>query len=522
MSADVPPSERVLILTPHGRDAEIACRILADGGISCHPCRDVTHLIAEIEDGAGALIVGTEALPPRAAKQLTDYLDRQPSWSELPVLIFALPGPDKVIPAFDLLQDRHFTILDRPVGVKALISATRAALRWRRRQYDVKRLMEELQSRIHERDKFLAILGHELRNPLGAILLASQMTNDRGLLGEEHVRVIERQSRHLTRLVDDLLDLSRITAGKIVLQRRPVDLREVVAQTLQTLGKSIEARSLLLTTDCDQGPAIVSADPVRLEQIVSNLVTNAIKYTPPGGAIDIRCVEVGDSIELRVRDNGDGISQDRLDSIFGLFTQAENAIGRSQGGMGIGLSLVRTLAALHGGSVSATSEGIGKGSEFVVSLPASSETEATAIRTPQPAPVKTSGEPRRIVLVEDNPDVRMLLQLKLRRLGHQVEAVSTGESGIETIKSFRPHLAVVDIGLPGISGYDVARRVRNEVGNGVFMVALSGFGQPEDKQKAIEAGFDEHITKPADAGQIENLILRAAKPAPDEVPQSLS
>jgi signal transduction histidine kinase/CheY-like chemotaxis protein len=510
--SDTSLSERVLVLTPHGRDAEIACRILADGGIIGAACNDVTELISEIDKGAGALIVGTEALPPKAAKKLTDHLDQQPSWSELPVLIFALPGPDKVIPAFDLLQDRHFTILDRPVGVKALISATRAALRWRRRQYDVRGLMEELENRVHERDKFLAVLGHELRNPLGAILLASQMTDENGYLAEEHVRVIERQSRHLTRLVDDLLDLSRITAGKIVLQTRAIDLREVVALTLQTLEKSIDARSLSLSMDCDRGPAHVIADPVRLEQIVSNLVTNAIKYTPPGGSIEIFCQESGDEIELHVKDNGDGISPDRLDAIFGLFTQAENAIGRSQGGMGIGLSLVRTLVALHGGNVMAKSDGVGRGSEFIVSLPAAKRVDLPLRRDRRVEPQSSPEEPRRIVLVEDNPDVRTLLQLKLRRMGHQVEAVANGESGVEAIKRFRPHLAVVDIGLPGISGYDVARRVRSEDGDGVFLVALSGFGQPEDKQKAIEAGFDEHITKPADAREIENIIRRAGRP----------
>lgn len=510
-------ADRVLLLAPHGRDSEVACRILEQAGIECHICGDMNDLCNEISKGVGALLIATEAVPPGAAQQLTEVLAKQGEWSEIPVLIFALPGPDKIIPAFSPLKDRHFTILDRPVGVKSLISATKSALRWRNRQYEVRTLMEALENRVHERDKFLAILGHELRNPLGAILLASQMVDEGdGRLGGEHARLIERQSRHLTRLVDDLLDLSRVTAGKIVLQRRPVNLIDVIHETLETLQETIRSRELCVTVHPCEFEPIVDGDPVRLEQVIGNLLTNAIKYTPGGGRIDVSCEKLVGAVAMHVKDDGVGIAPDRIGAIFGLFMQAENAIGRAQGGMGIGLSLVRNLVELHGGTVRATSAGVGKGSEFVVVLPASRQEK---IVESKPPPVESiPNVARRIVVVEDNPDVRMLLQLKLQRLGHEVEAVGDGERGIERIETLLPDLAVVDIGLPGMSGYEVAQEVRNRVGDGVFLVALSGFGQPEDKQRALDAGFNEHMTKPADVNDIEQLLRRIPRrteaPAP--------
>lgn len=483
--------------------------------MKCYVCRDVGELCAEIGTGAGLAIIASEAIPPKAAPQLLETLDRQPTWSELPVLLFALPGPERIVPTFGLLGDRHFTILDRPIGVKALISSARGALRWRKRQYQVRGLMEALENRIQERDKFLAILGHELRNPLGAILLASQLIDPGDAASAaDHASLIERQSRHLTRLVDDLLDLSRVTAGKIVLQTTNVDLNAVVDQSLTTLGDMVRVNRHELTFRRAAAPVNVDGDPTRLEQIVSNLLTNAIKYTPPGGEIVVSVEGNSTNAVLKVRDNGLGIEKGRLEHIFGLFTQADHTIGRAQGGMGIGLSLVRNLVELHNGTVSAVSDGPGAGSEFTVTFPIAMP------GTLRPAPVEPRKDEnhvaRSIVVVEDNADVRALLQLKLKRLGHAVETVGDGESGIDKITEVRPDLALVDIGLPGVDGYTVARRVRQAIGENVFLVALSGFGQPEDKKRALEAGFNEHLTKPADVGDIEQLLSRIPEREDDD------
>jgi signal transduction histidine kinase/CheY-like chemotaxis protein len=502
-------SERVLILAPRGRDAPIAARVLLQSGIESCVCTDVRELCREIDAGAGVALVTTEALPLAAVKEIVYALAKQPSWSELPVLVFAAPGLDGAVPTLGPIEARaHITLLDRPVRVKSLISAIRSALLARRRQYQLRNLMTELEERIHERDKFLAILGHELRNPLAAILLASQTVDaaDARLDGE-HAALIERQSRHLTRLVDDLLDLSRVTAGKIVLQRQTVDLDRVVDQAIASLHNISKSQGVALRFMPATRPVLVNGDPVRLEQIVVNLLTNAVKYTLAGGRADIFIEEIGGEARLRVVDTGVGIDASRISSIFGLFMQAENAIGRARGGMGIGLALVRSLVELHGGAVTVESAGIGQGSEFTVTLPLSQPDQRPA-EAPS-APTETGSQASlSILIVEDNSDVRTLMENKLRKLGHAVDGFRDGEDGAHEIASRLPDLALVDLGLPGIDGYEVANRVRSEVGDRVYLVALSGFGQPEDKRRALEAGFDEHITKPADVKALNELLGR--------------
>jgi signal transduction histidine kinase/ActR/RegA family two-component response regulator len=509
-------SERVLLLTPHGRDGEVAAKVLTGAGLETVLCSSMEEVCEEIGLGAGAVLIAVEALGRQAMRTLVECLDEQASWSELPLILFAAPQSDRATPPIDPIDQRaHITILDRPLRTKTLISATRSALRSRRRQYQLRDVMEALENRVQERDKFLAILGHELRNPLGAILLASQMVDDGADgLDLEHVALIERQARHLTHLVDDLLELSRITAGKIVLQRTAVNLGDAVEQSLTTMQESIQNQHHTVTTNLEAVP--VDADPVRLEQIISNLLSNAVKYTPPGGRIAIAVGRRDNNAELRVTDNGVGIAPERLNSIFGLFTQAENAIGRAQGGMGIGLSLVKNLVELHGGRVHAESGGVGQGSSFIVELPLANQVHRRrSVSQPAPAAVPIS-RPRRIVVVEDNADVRTLLQLRLRRFGHQVEVAEDGETGLQRITSNHPEVAILDIGLPGIDGYELASRVREALGDDIYLVALSGFGQPEDKRRARDAGFDEHLTKPVDVKALEELLQRVPDAGEEE------
>ena len=503
-------SERILIVAPTGRDAELMCTHLSASGLDCLACRNLIELSKCVRDGTGAIVITEEALGSDGIRALSHVLTQQPAWSEIPLIV--LTG-DATFSAksrtFEGLESRtNITLIDRPVRIKALVSAAQSALRARRRQYEVRDLMAQLEDRVHERDKFLAILGHELRNPLSAILLASQMTDDDGKLDNEHARLIERQSRHLTQLVNDLLDLSRVVTGKIVLKPQVVDLRDIVRQSLKTLQAAADAQKLTLQADLPADPVRIHADPVRVEQIVANLLTNAIKYTPPGGHIAVRVAGTASEVRLEVKDDGVGIASDRIDRIFEMFAQLDNAIGQAQGGMGIGLALVRNLVELHGGSVEAQSDGVGKGSEFVVRFPpAAAEAFSEVPATPAEPFLEQSGT-RRIVIVEDNDDVRDLLRLKLRRLGHEVTGVGDGEAGLREIIDHRPDLALVDLGLPGLDGFEIARRAREEVGKDIVLVAVSGFGQPDDKRRALEAGFDEHITKPADVRDIETLLVR--------------
>ena len=502
-------SRRVLIVAPVGRDAELMCTHLEAAGVPCSVCADVDEACRELERGAGALMFTEEALTPDTSPRLAHALDLQSAWSDVPMIILsALPSMDTKSRSFGTFGRRtNVTFVDRPVRIQSLVSAAQSALRARERQYQIRELMEKLEDRVHERDRFLAILGHELRNPLGAILLASQMRDDDGRLDGEHAELIERQSKHLTRLVNDLLDLSRVVSGKIVLKRQVIDLADVLRQSFETVTEAATRQNVTVEVRYSMEPLPVFADPLRAAQILTNVISNAVKYTPEGGHVIVALERDGDQALVRVADDGVGIASDRIGTIFELFAQAENAIGRAQGGMGIGLALVRNLLQLHDGTITAESDGLGRGSEFVVRLPIFAGEHVPIAKTFVKAVVQ-DGVPRRIVVIEDNADVRELLRLKLRRLGHQVDAVADGLAGVQAIVNYRPDLALVDIGLPGLDGYEVAARVRHSVGNDVVLVAVSGFGQPEDKRKAMDAGFDEHITKPADVTDIESLLSR--------------
>lgn len=507
-------SDRILVVAPIGRDSELLCAQLQAAGIPCHSTADVFELCEELANGVGAILVTEEALTRDASSWLMATLAKQPPWSEPPIVILSGgPSMEPKVHGFEgLLNRTNITLVDRPVRIKTLVSTAQSALRARQRQYDIRDLMVQLEERVHERDRFLAVLGHELRNPLGAILLASQMTEPDGGLDAEKAQLIERQARHLTRLVNDLLDLSRVAAGKIVLKRQVLDLVSTVNQSVRTAGEAAHRHGIELAVRTPAKPILVDADPVRVDQIVTNILTNAIKYTPEGGHVILDVVEQDGQALIRVTDDGVGIAPERIGAIFELFAQAENAIGRAQGGMGIGLALVRNLVELHEGVITAKSEGIGKGSEFAVMLPLATEERLAEATTNKPAasPRTTPLPVRRIAIVEDNKDVRDLLLLKLRRLGHSVLEASDGISGLRLVVENRPDLALVDLGLPGIDGYQLARAVREQLGQDVVLVAVSGFGQPEDKRRALEAGFDEHITKPADVNDIENLLMRFA------------
>lgn len=505
-------ADRILVVAPIGRDAELMCTRLKAAGLQCEPCDDVGDLCKKIIDGVAAVIATEEAFPPERLHELSKTLSEQPPWSEIPLIILtAAPTLDQKSRSFDKLARRtNVTLLDRPVRIKSLVSAAHSAVRARQRQYDVRDLMRQLEDRIHERDRFLAVLGHELRNPLGAILLAAQMTDADGRLDGEHAHLIERQSRHLTRLVNDLLDLSRVAAGKITLKKNIIDLRQVATQSLEVVRPAAERQRVALNVVNCERPVLVDGDGVRIDQILTNILTNAIKYTPEGGHVTLALRQDGGDGVMEVIDDGVGIAPDRIGRIFELFAQAENAIGRAQGGMGIGLALVRNLVELHGGRVDAVSDGIGKGSRFTVRLPLATGAEHAVAQEPQQEVVydMAAAAARRIVIVEDNNDVRDLLRLRLKKLGHQVLDARDGEEGLRVVLAERPDLALVDLGLPGMDGFEVAKGVRAELGGDVVLVAVSGFGQPDDKRRALEAGFDEHITKPADVKDIETILKR--------------
>jgi PAS domain S-box-containing protein len=356
------------------------------------------------------------------------------------------------------------------------------------------------------RDEFLASLSHELRNPLGAI------TNALGVMDRlvtsndlrKVVGIVGRQTARLTRLVDDLLDVARVTSGQVALQLEPVDLRELAERCVRGILAAGRARDHRLVVE---GESIrVGGDLVRLEQVIGNLLDNALKYTASGGEIRVMTEGVGGDAVLRVRDTGEGIRTEMGLRVFDPFVQEPQALDRSRGGLGLGLALVRQLVELHGGSVSFASRGPGYGSEFTVRLPGLAATAEPATTRTKPAE-PTSRRPRRILIVEDNADAREGLRMLLTFAGHEVETSEDASSGLDKLRTFQPEIALIDIGLPGVDGYALARMARQtpEV-RATYLVALTGYGQDEDRQRALAAGFDAHMTKPVDPAKLCDFI----------------
>ena len=352
------------------------------------------------------------------------------------------------------------------------------------------------------KDDFLAMLGHELRNPLAAIASATEILKRKGATtgASEQARVvIERQVRHLKRLVDDLLDAARVQAGKVTLNRRPVDLAEAVHQAMATLSGPSGFPEHTIAVDAQ--PVGINIDPTRLEQILGNLLTNAVKFTPVGRAIRVGVRAEADTAVLVVEDEGIGISEEALPRIFDLFFQGERTAARSEGGLGIGLTLVKTLTELHGGSVEARTGGAGLGSTFVVRLPRVPVPRVAARRMPPGAAAR-----RRVLVIEDNDDSREMLKTWLALEGHDVLEASNGVEGLKILLGERPDVAFVDIGLPVMDGYEVARTVRRQPDHATRLVALTGYGQAEDRQRSFAAGFDEFVVKPVDPACLSRIL----------------
>ena len=499
--------ERVLVFAPIGRDASLTRDLLARARIAAVVCDADDEVVRRLEDeGAAALMLAEETLTPRAVARLNAYLDAQPAWSDLPILVFSnAEGTLRRINAAVVGRLGNVALLDRPLRPITMISAVQAALRARRRQYA---LRDELRSRelaVQRRDEFLAMLGHELRNPLSAMLMALEALEIGGPDPGKYRGILRRQAQHLARLVDDLLDVSRVTSGKVSLQRAPLDLARLVRRCVASLEAASRDHELVVETRTPARRIAVSGDAVRLEQVVVNLVSNAIKYTPRRGHVLVEVSNEDDQAVLSVSDDGAGLSAELLPRIFELFTQAPETLDRAKGGLGIGLTLVRSLVELHGGSVTAASDGPGRGSRFTVRLPLAAA--AAPVRA-APAP-RRAGVAHEVLIVEDNADSRDTLKVVLEELGHKVEVACDGLEAVERARAAPPEVAVVDIGLPGIDGYEVARRLRAERGRSVYLIALTGYGQPEDRLRAFEAGFDLHFTKPVDLGALGQVLARS-------------
>jgi signal transduction histidine kinase/ActR/RegA family two-component response regulator len=391
-------------------------------------------------------------------------------------------------------------------NVRLLRSLRRHAARQRTAVRESEAARSDAEAASRAKDEFLAMLGHELRNPLAPIQTALQLMRLKGdTFAERERTVIERQVRHLTRLVDDLLDVSRIAQGKVDLRRERIGLADVIAKAIEQASPLIEQRRHALEVHVTREGLDVDGDPVRLAQIVANLLTNAAKYTEPGGLIRLVGERSGDQVIVRVRDTGIGISADMLPRVFDLFAQERQGVERSQGGLGLGLSIVRSLTQMHGGAASAHSEGLGHGSEFVIRLPGSGAGDQPA-SAPPPAALDFARTVR-VLVVDDNEDAADMLVDVLSSKGYPTRRAHDGPAAIRVCLEFKPHVALLDIGLPVMDGYELADRLRQRPGMETLrLYAITGYGQESDRQRARAAGFEQHFVKPLDVDVLDSVL----------------
>jgi PAS domain S-box-containing protein len=412
------------------------------------------------------------------------------------------------ISVFRLGGERHFTGIVRDITER------------KRMEHELQERLRELAEADSQKNEFLAMLAHELRNPLAPMRNALHLLSMPGVPDDTAQRALGmmgRQLNHLIRLVDDLLDVSRIIQGKIELRKQVIDVGSVVHRAVETAQPLIDARRHRLALTVPQTPVFVEGDLLRLAQVVANLLTNAAKYSPPESRIDVSVEQEDGAAVIRVRDEGIGIDADVLPRVFDLFVQADASLARSEGGLGVGLTLVKRLVDMHGGEVAASSAGLGRGSEFSIRLPLVSHDVACGGTEERPARANvTDALRRRVLVVDDNVDAAESIAMILRLSGYDVRCTHDGMTALDAARSYHPHVVVLDIGLPGISGYEVARRLRLDPEfEETPLVAVTGYGQEVDRRRSERAGIDYHLTKPVDPNALQQLL---AQPPPHGKP----
>ncbi len=473
--------------------------------------------VETVADGASALkraraappdlILSDIMMPGMNGYQLLQALRADEVTRGIPVIFLsARAGEESRVEGLSAGADDY---LVKPFSSRELIARISTHLEISRLLIREREARAEAEVANRSKDEFLAMLGHELRNPLAPIVTALQLMRLRGddVLSKERT-VIERQVNHLIRLVDDLLDVSRITRGKVELQRERLELSEIVAKAIEMSSPLIEQRQHVLTVEVPRRGLAIEGDVVRMAQVVANLLNNAAKYTEPHGHITIRGALEGAQVVLRVNDTGIGLSADMLPRVFDLFVQEFQALDRAQGGLGLGLAIVRVLVELHGGTAEAHSEGHGRGSEFVIRLPAAETAEPLAVANATPgAEAVTRPDALRVLIVDDNADAAELLAMSIQLMGHLAEVANDGPSGLKVAARFRPDIALLDIGLPVMDGYELARHLRELPGlSSVRLIAVTGYSQEADRQEAEAAGFEHFLVKPVQLGELHEAL----------------
>jgi signal transduction histidine kinase/CheY-like chemotaxis protein len=527
--------ERVLVLAPTGRDAALTCTILRGEGVTAEECPSVVELCRSITDGAGALIIAEEALPPSAVQLLGRTLDHQPPWSDLPVLVLAGGefSASSVRPLNLLGPLRNIMILDRPVRRLILARTVAVALRARRRQYELRAYLDERATLLEGertaraaaersnrmKDEFLMTVSHELRTPLTAIYGWARMLVT-GQIREEHKRraieAIERNAHAQTQLVNDLLDVSRAISGKVRLEIRAVDLAAVIAAAVDSIQPAADAKGIQVETDFDPAAGAISGDEARLQQVVWNLLSNAIRFTPRDGRVTIRLARRADHAEIVVTDTGTGIDPEFAPYVFDRFRQGDSGTTRQHGGLGLGLAIVRHLVELHGGTVSVESRGVGFGATFRVALPLlvagtgrdrpEPDSDGTAA-LPLPAPKRL--EQLRVLVVDDEPHAVELFAAIVETAGAEARQATSAHEALEVLAAWWPDVLLSDIEMPHHDGYRLMEQVNALAAAGrrsIAAIAVTAHSRPDDRRRAIDAGFNWHLPKPVEPSELVAVI----------------
>ncbi len=489
---------KVVVVTPNASDSHLAEGLLAEHGVHTVSCASLAEVGPLVDPDIGCVVLVEESLVEPDVQGFREMLRAQPPWSDVPLLLIS--ARESSLSALDdgvFPHSGNLTFLQHPLHPVSLFSAVNVALRARQRQLEIRDLLAQRERVVRQKDEFLAMLAHELRNPLAPIRNAAYLLGTLEYSDPLFLKcraMIEKQTRHVTRLLDDLLDVSRLELGKVDLRMQRVNLNEALTAAADACVPLTSARRHAVNLKPWKQPLAVRADPVRLEQAIANLIMNAAKFTPEGGTIDVEASQDEDYAVVAVTDNGVGIKPEMLESIFDLFTQEAVSPARTEGGLGIGLTLVKRLVELHGGSVHAFSAGLGSGSRFEARLP------LDARRTERDSAHSDSdivSQPRRVLIVEDGEDTRDSLGMLISAWSHEVTYAATGPEGVRRAREAKPDVALIDIALPGFDGYEVARRIRHEDSSWarkVRLIALTGYGQSNDRAKAIDAGFDVHVT----------------------------
>ncbi|MDQ3129309.1 MAG: ATP-binding protein [Acidobacteriota bacterium] len=516
--------DRVLVLMPTGRDAALVCSTLEAADIFAQVCTNLSELKESFFSGAGAVLIAEEALTDAVLEHFTESFNRQPVWSDVPVVIFANSGQNSENLLIRVGTRFNATIVERPIRITMLISAVRGALRAREKQYQTRDLLNKLEEADRQKDLFLATLSHELRTPLNSMLGWIQLLRNKSnpAVDVQHaLEVVERNAKAQSEIVSDILFVSRVVTGKLELKTEIIDLLPVIQSAIETITPSVEVKEIHLQTSFDLNISKIEGDADRLQQVFLNLLSNAIKFTPRGGRINIRATNKGSNVEIEVKDTGQGIGSEFLPFVFERFRQADNSFTRQIGGLGLGLAIVQHLVELHGGTVGAKSEGENRGAVFTISLPsvapqqppfAANRNQNGRFQKPENA---ESLKDVRLLLVEDDEDSREMLKIMFGQYGMKIVAAASAAEALDAIRQFQPHVLISDVGLPGEDGYELIRRIRllpPEQGGTIPAVALTGYASLQDRALALAAGYQEHLSKPVDIEKltelVKNLVMR--------------